>query len=293
MHAARVQALEAEVAALRAAATAATAAPVDAAPAPVERQDDLLPWVEDAGADDPARRRRALERAAAAGSEEVARLAEMVGGEADPVALARLAAALPAGDEADALVLELLLEEQTDFGTTSRMLSALGSDPLLRPAVLEVVLGRVSPGALKAALGLLAGYEDALGDAERRAELAGFLAPRLASTDASQLHAGARAAGILRLPGVAPRLLELLDHEVAVVRVVAAHALSLVPDLADVRAAAIKALPKLLLDDSLSMRTAGALLAEALVGEPLDDYDPAAGEGARREALDAILDRLK
>ena len=288
-HAARVQALEVEIATLRA---AATAAPVDAAPAPVERQDELLPWVEDAGADDPARRRRALERAAAAGPEEVARLAEMVGGEADPVALARLAAALPAGDATDAFVLALLLAERAELDVASRVVDSLGPEPLRRPAVLEALLGRAAPGVLQAALGLLAGYEAELGDETRRAELAAALAPRLDGDETAQLHAGARAAGLLRLPGLAPRLAALLTHDEGVVRVAAAHALSRVPDLDVVRAEAAAALPRLLLDEDLAVRIAGALLAEALVGEPLD-YDPSASEGARREALDAILDRLK
>lgn len=290
-HTARAEALEQEIASLRAAAAERAAEAAEAAstpPAPSEQ----AAWVEDAGADDPRRRRRAVERAAAATPDQVAGLeARRVAG-ADLLALARLAAALPSGDATDALVVGLLLDGPVDVGRAGRLVTALGSDPLLRPVVMQALLGRASPGMLKVALGQLAGREADLGDPDARAALTAALAPRFQSSDASQLHAGARAAGILRLPGTAPRLVPLLDHEGAAVRAVAAHALSRVPDLDTVRAGAVKALPGLLLDGSLSVRMAGTLLAETLLGAQVD-YDPASGEGARREALDRLLDRLE
>lgn len=235
------------------------APPAEAPPAAAETTDELAAWVEDATSDERQR---------------------------------RLSAAEKAGDLTDDAVIALLLDEGAPLDRSIRLVRALGPETLLRPAVLEAILARATPGVLKVALGPLAAHESDLGDAGRRTQLAAVLTPRLAADDFGQLHAGARAAGLLRLPSLALRLAGLLVHEEPAVRVAAAHALSLVPDLDAARADAVKALPGLLLDNSRSVRTAGALLAEALVGAPID-YDPAAGEGARREALDRLLDRLE
>jgi len=287
---ARVGALMAEVEGLRAAPAPAPAPPaapsVAAVPAPAE--DPVAGWLADVSAADAQRRARARERAAEASDEQIARLAALLAEdfEGRSEALARLAASLPAGDARDALVATLL----ADDAARPEHVVLLGARVVARPGVVEALLRDASAPVLAEALPFVAGGADDL-DGDTRARYAAALAERLDRFAVEDLVVATRAAGLLRLPGAAVRLVVLADHEDPAVRAGAAYALSRVPDLDLVRADAVKHLPALLLDASPDVRTAAALLAETLVGGAVA-YDPTANEAARREAVDAILQRL-
>lgn len=250
-------------------------------------EDPVLGWIEDAGSEEADRQAKAREAAAKAQPEEVARLRALL--EASPMraaAVANLVSALPESDDAGALVVRVLLAP--DAG--SERVALVGADALARPAVALALVEEASPEVLGEVLRWLAGRREAF-DAHALGLLAEAVRPRLDGFDPVDVATAARAVGVLGLPGAAADLIVLTRHEDVPVRAAAVHALSRIPDLADVREEAERVLLAQLLDDALEVRIAGRLLAEALLGSPVD-YDPKAGEAARRKAVDEILDRL-
>jgi hypothetical protein len=152
------------------------------------------------------------------------------------------------------------------------------------------VLADAGPGVRRETLARAGARAESWTDEERKV-LADAVLPLLGSAKPADRAAGARAVAVLRLTGARLRLLALLGKDEPEVRAAAAHALSRAPDLEASRDSLRPHLLPLLEDPAPAVRTAGLLLAEAWLGEPIA-FDPAAPEAARRAALAEIRARL-
>jgi hypothetical protein len=200
-------------------------------------------------------------------------------------AAARLLSHLPAGEQVDVLAGHVL---QADGGSAARV-RLLDRDTLAR--LLPGLTATASAEVVEEGLRLLAGRLPDLGEAQR-ASLADQLRRRLRGHGGWPHTTTLEMAAAFRLEGLAETVAERLADEDAATRAAAAYTLSRLPDLETARAAAVRALPDLLVDEALDVRIAALHLAEALLGRTIGDYDPAAGKAARREAATRILDRL-
>ncbi|MFV1960104.1 MAG: hypothetical protein ACC662_11910, partial [Planctomycetota bacterium] len=250
-------------------------------------EDAAQGWLRDVASHEEDRLRRARERAAKAGAKDVRHLAELLAEDAarakDAVALL---ASLKPSEAADAVVLAVLCAPGAAEHAAA-WTAATGPAHLLRPTALAPLLSEADPPVRAAVLDWLAAHASAIeeGDVPRVGEA--VLGVVDAVADAASLAPAARLLGILRVEGGALRCAALLASDDPSVRAGAAYALSRVPDRAQVADEARKALPALLADPALSVRLAGVLLAEAVLGRSID-FDPPADEAVRRKALQGL-----
>jgi hypothetical protein len=246
----------------------------------------VLEWLDDAASDDASRRKRATERAARAGEAEVAAVRDAL--DADPgraTAAARLVAAMPPGEPADALAIALLLAPEA-AGEAPDRVSAVGAAHLARMDVVIPLLRSAAPAVRREVLVWIAARDVDWSEADRT-RVASALLSVLEAEDADALASAAHGLGIFRLGGGAGRLGGLLLHDAAAVRAASAYALARVPDAAAADESARAAVLRLLADEAVEVRTAAVLLAERLLGAPVD-FDPAGDAASRAAALERI-----
>ncbi len=287
---ARVKALEAENAAARERLAVLEKDLAEAKDAATRAADPVESLLADAArAKDPADTARLDRAAAGLAPDRIERLRERL--EADPDArrqAVKFAGHLPDGPATRGAVGALLRSADAEEAPATYV-EALAPH-LRRAEVAAVVLDRAGPAVRREVLARLAAWAEPW-KTEERETVSKTLLRLLADADEGAQAVGARGVGALRVPGAAERLSSLLSSASAEVRAASAHALSRVPDLASVRDAVKPRLLALLADASLPVRQAGALLAEATLGAAVA-FDPAAPEGERRAALDALRARL-
>lgn len=196
----------------------------------------------------------------------------------------RLLPELPSGPARTALALWALRLAPGGLARTPALLQALRQDA---PALVAVLAQAPAPARLSALQAL--GPDGEPLTTEQRAELwAGLLKAQAPGADPVLL----RTIGRLRLAPGEPLAVAALADSDAPARAAAAWALSrLGPLSASSRGPAARAAVALLAAPSLEERTAGLLLAEALLGERLA-FDPSGAAAARQEALARIAPRL-
>ncbi len=253
-------------------------------------EDPVRRWLKDAADPDPDHRQRAKRGAERAGEKDLAHLAELVS--KDPAYAAPAATFLSwveasdASDQATAAVLAAA-DATTD---PKAIVAALGATPVARPAAVAPTLSNGGPALRRAVLDAVLQNAARVAD-DQKAAFAAPVEGLLASGEPDLVARAARLVGYLRLDGLAPKLVPLLGSDDAAVRAGAAYALSRVPDRASVDAEVKASLATLLAADSVEVRTAAVLLAEAVLGERVA-FDPAAPADARARALDALRPRL-
>ncbi len=251
-------------------------------------EDRLLRMLADAVAEDPERTKRARGVAGRLDSDDLERLAVLV--REDPTRASVAADLLPAVPSstggADALVTAVLAGLEPGDDDHER-LARLGRDHLVRPSLLTHVLGEAELGRWHPILLAWLGRHASALEEEARDALAHPLASRLLGDDDAMRALALRLMGILRQDGQATALAPFLGAEDDAVRAAAAYALSRAPDRAAVETVAWAAVPALLADESLDVRVAGALLAEAILGRPLA-FDPAADPATRSTQIQAL-----
>ncbi len=250
--------------------------------------DPVKRWLDDAASGDKARVAYAMARASEATSEQIAALGRLLK-EASPAKLkaaARLTGALPRGGATSALVGDILLE-RTD-AVQAGVIAAVPRERLLDAVVFERLLAHGSPMLRAHLLVLGAQHGWSVEDRER---IGAVLLKQLAADDAEALSQAAKALAYFGIEGGAKRLGALLDHTAPGVRAAAAYGLRGVPDRKVADAEARAAVPGLLDDDVQSVRLAGALLAEALLGAPVT-FDVNASRTQRAASIQEIKRRL-
>ncbi len=244
-------------------------------------EDRVMRWIRDVASEEKDLRQRALDGVGGAGPDDLSRLAELVAEDPSRApAVADLLAAVEPSDASDAVALAVLRAGVEPKDVPAAL--------LVRPAVVKGALTEGDETLARGVLAALATHAARL-DEEGAGAVSEAVVPLLDEPVLAPL--AARVVGIARSGGAASKLAGLLASEDPAARAAAAYALSRVPDLGSVASDARKALPGLLMDDDLSVRTAGVLLAEAVLGGPVT-YDPAADAAARGKAVDQLKQRL-
>jgi hypothetical protein len=199
--------------------------------------------------------------------------------------VASVVGALPPGEATGALAVRLLLSADA-AEDPARRVAGIGAATLLRVEVFEQVLARADPAVRQEVLAWVAAREKGWSEVERP-RLARALDPLLASEEGAVLAAAVRGVGILGLAGRSGRLADLLGHPDPGVRAAAAHALSRVEREEEAEGRARAALPALLRDPDLAVRTGARYLAESVLGRALA-FDPAADPASREASLQGL-----